>query len=100
MPTAPLEGPKPGIACLACGKATLVLSAADKSWACDKCKRSFSLEAVAEIERLRGVVAEIVGELYGQGFEVAGWHLNGALEPLDTFFDDNGWCEAAEAGGE
>lgn len=26
-------------------------------------------------------------ELYGQGLEVANWHLNGDLEPFDNFFD-------------
>jgi len=40
---------------------------------------------------LKGVVGEINEELYGKGFEVAGWHLNGALEPLDNWFTDNGW---------
>lgn len=25
--------------------------------------------------------------LYGQGLEVANWHLNGSLEPFDNFFD-------------
>lgn len=55
MPIPPLEGPKPGITCLACGKATLVLSADGESWACDRCKRAFSLEAVEEIVRLRGI---------------------------------------------
>jgi hypothetical protein len=42
---------------------------------------------------LKGIVSEINNELYGQGFEVAGWHLNGALEPLDNWFTDNGWGE-------
>jgi hypothetical protein len=40
---------------------------------------------------LKGVVSEINNELYGQGFQVAGWHLNGALEPLDKWFEDNNW---------
>ncbi|VXC76941.1 conserved hypothetical protein [Enterobacterales bacterium 8AC] len=30
-------------------------------------------------------------ELYGKGFEVLGWHLNGATEPLDSWFEDNDW---------
>lgn len=25
--------------------------------------------------------------LYGEGYQVANWHLNGDLEPLDTFLD-------------
>ena len=57
MPIPPLEAPKPGILCLACGKATLVLSADNESWTCDRCKRAFSRETVAEIERLRKIVA-------------------------------------------
>ncbi|QIC87543.1 hypothetical protein F0336_14270 [Serratia liquefaciens] len=40
---------------------------------------------------LKGVVGEINEELYDKGFEVAGWHLNGDLEPLDNWFTDNGW---------
>ncbi len=27
---------------------------------------------------------------YGEGLEVKGWHLNGDLEPLDTFIDEAG----------
>ena len=58
------------------------------------------LHAKAEIERLRARHAEIVSELYGQGFEVAGWHLNGDLQPLDSWFEDTEWLdEAAEAAG-
>ena len=26
-------------------------------------------------------------ELYGSGLEIANWHLNGDLEPLDNFID-------------
>lgn len=47
----------------------------------------------AENAGLKGVVSEINNELYGQGFQVSGWHLNGALEPLDNWFTDNGWGE-------
>lgn len=48
-------------------------------------------QLAAENVGLKGVVSEINNELYGQGFQVAGWHLNGALEPLDTWFEDNNW---------
>lgn len=27
-------------------------------------------------------------DLYGQGLEIAHWHLNGDLEPFDNFFED------------
>lgn len=46
---------------------------------------------LAENVALKEVVGEINEELYGKGFEVAGWHLNGDLEPLDNWFTDNGW---------
>lgn len=46
-----------------------------------------------EIQRLRALHTEIVGELYGKGFQVAGWHLNSDLEELDAWFDDNDWCD-------
>jgi len=54
-----------------------------------------------EIARLTKRHADIVGELYGQGFEILGWHLNGNAEPLDSWFEDNDWLddEAAEASG-
>lgn len=26
-------------------------------------------------------------ELYGDGLEIANWHLNGDLEPFDTFYE-------------
>jgi len=58
-----------------------------KQFAADACDKG-------EIERLRGIIREIAGELYGQGFEVAGYHLNGELKPLDSWFEENGWLEA------
>lgn len=44
----------------------------------------------------RGADAErIVGEVwdmfYGQNMQVANWHLNGDIEPMDNFFENNGW---------
>ncbi|HHT0431178.1 TPA: hypothetical protein ACTW1M_002835 [Raoultella ornithinolytica] len=48
-------------------------------------------QLAAENVGLKGVVSEINDDLYGKGFQVAGWHLNGALEPLDTWFEDNNW---------
>ena len=47
-------------------------------------------ELAAENAALKEVVSGVNSELYGQGFEVSGWHLNGALEPLDNWFTDNG----------
>lgn len=48
-------------------------------------------ELAAENAGLKEVVSGVNSELYGQRFEVSGWHLNGALEPLDNWFTDNGW---------
>jgi len=57
-------------------------------------------KASAEIERLQSENTRLKAEvnqykefknyfdsLYGQGLEVANWHLNGSLEPFDNFFD-------------
>lgn len=45
----------------------------------------------AENAALKIIVECVNSELYGKGFEVAGWHLNGVLEPLDNWFTDNAW---------
>ncbi|WP_445663578.1 hypothetical protein [Enterobacter soli] len=45
----------------------------------------------AENTGLKSVVSEIHNELYGHGFQVSGWHLNGAIEPLDSWFEENNW---------
>ena len=50
----------------------------------------------AVIKRLQALHAEIVDALYGQGFDVFGWHLNDDLEPLDNWFENNGWLDADE----
>ncbi len=54
--------------------------------------------AIAEIlERLRRgaeaerIVTEIWDMLHGQNMQVAGWHQNGDLEPIDRFFESNHW---------
>ena len=31
---------------------------------------------------------EYFGDLYGQGLEVYGWHLNGEPKPFDDFYED------------
>ena len=51
----------------------------------------------AENAGLKSVVSEINNELYGQGFQVSGWHLNGALEPLDSWFEENNWNPETQA---
>ncbi|PRW43707.1 hypothetical protein CSC04_4420 [Enterobacter roggenkampii] len=45
----------------------------------------------AENAGLKAAISSIHQELCGQGFEVAGWHLNGDLQPLDSWFEENNW---------
>lgn len=46
---------------------------------------------LAEADR---VLTSIRTELYGQGFEILGWHMNGDTQPLDSWFEENeGWLE-------
>lgn len=40
----------------------------------------------AEIERLKAFKSYF-DELYGQGLDIANWHLDGDLEPFDNFFE-------------
>lgn len=73
----------------------------------EKAHRHFLL--TEEAQRLRAALSvanaklkEIKGELYGKGLQVSGWHENGVLEPLESWFDDNDWepVEALEPKGE
>ena len=43
------------------------------------------------------IVREINDELYGMDFKISGWHLNGDLEPLDTWFENNDWCSPEDS---
>lgn len=42
-----------------------------------------ALEEAKKLEKFK----EYFMELYGKGLEVANWHMNGELEPLDGFID-------------
>jgi len=42
------------------------------------------MEELEELRRFK----EYFDDLYGQGLEVANWHLNGDLEPFDTFYEE------------
>ncbi|MBH3296730.1 hypothetical protein I5R71_15840 [Serratia marcescens] len=44
-----------------------------------------------ENQALKVAVDGFNQELYGKGFEVLGWHLNGDTEPLDNWFGENDW---------
>ena len=61
----------------------LVVYAADHDTVCKRYEE--------EIKRLKTKVNDMVDSLYGQGFQVTGWHFNGEEEPMDNFFTDNGW---------
>ena len=40
-------------------------------------------------------------DLYGKGLEIANWHLNGELEPFDSFYESANDCsfDNQEVGG-
>ena len=40
----------------------------------------------AEIEKLKAFKSYF-DKLYGKGLDIANWHLNGALEPFDSFYE-------------
>lgn len=42
-------------------------------------------------DRAERIVREIWETFYGQNLQVANWHLNGELEPMDKFFESNDW---------
>ena len=45
----------------------------------------------AHVESLNSKLDEINESLYGQNLMIAGWHLNGDVEPMDTWFEENNW---------
>ena len=70
-----------------------------------------AIHALEEIQQYRaiGTVSEFreamffkkyFMELYGEGLEVANWHLNGDLELLDNFIDEAVECGKQEESGE
>ena len=79
----------------------------EESWLCDDENTDavcMGIEALKEIQQYRaiGTVEEFKQamnfkkyfmELYGEGLEVANWHLNGDLEPLNTFIDSALDCQ-------
>ncbi|UZV41245.1 hypothetical protein vBVpaMR16F_179 [Vibrio phage vB_VpaM_R16F] len=48
-------------------------------------------DAEKRADRNERILKEIIETFYGHGYAIANWHLNGELEPLDNFFDDNDW---------
>lgn len=58
-------------------------------------RRDFYVDRIkaleAENKKLKNTLFEIQDTLYGQGMQVTNWHLNGDLQDLDYFFDENNW---------
>ena len=64
---------------------------------CNECEQwIFIAEKLAAYEDTGLTPEQVVGlinfkkywdSLYGQGLEIANWHLNGTTEPFDNFFD-------------
>lgn len=52
--------------------------------------------AIEALDKTKAKLDAVKSELYGHGLEVANWHKNGALEPMESWFDDNDW-ESSEA---
>jgi hypothetical protein len=48
-------------------------------------------EAADRLHEMQSTIADIRSTLYGHGLAISGWHLNGELEPIDNFFEENGW---------
>lgn len=46
-------------------------------------------DQLAEALRQSAKYIDALESYYGTNLSVVGWHLNGALEPLDSFFDNN-----------
>jgi uncharacterized protein (UPF0210 family) len=51
-------------------------------------RRDAVMQQMAESLATTRSALKHIQQLCGQGLEVAGWHLNGSLEPLDGFFAD------------
>ena len=53
-----------------------------------RCEKNVDIafKALEEVKRLEKFKQYFM-ELYGTGLEVANWHMNGELEPLDNFID-------------
>ncbi len=60
-----------------------------KSEACEECKNQHEQlkEWLVEYKGLKKY-KEYFDRLYGEALEVANYHLNGDLEPLDNFIED------------
>lgn len=48
-------------------------------------------QLVVALSKANKKLNEIKDSLYGQNLMVSGWHLNGDLEPIDSWFESNDW---------
>ena len=48
-------------------------------------------ELEVKYKNAKRIIDEVHDAFYGRNMEVTNWHLNGALEPIDSFFDNNDW---------
>ena len=53
----------------------------------DDCDNYISSKEVTKRLKALSAFKSYFDSLYGQGLEVANWHLNGAKEPFDNFYD-------------
>lgn len=49
------------------------------------------------MKRANQKLADIKDAFCGQGLTLANWHLNGAMEPMENFFEQNDWEPETEA---
>lgn len=57
----------------------------DRKIVCSR-EKDLKRDAIALLKAMSAFKVYFDG-LYGQGLEVANWHQNGAMEPLDNFID-------------
>ncbi len=61
--------------------------------------KDFTPKQVDNIEHLKreaNILKEIREMFYGQNLQISGWHQNGELEAVDTFFEENMWINDDE----
>ena len=59
----------------------------EKHWLERIKKQSRKIENLRIVQTALQAYKDYMTALYGEGYQVANWHLNGDLEPLDTFLD-------------
>ena len=49
----------------------------------ERCNYQIQKEKFEKLKKFK----EYFDDLYGQGYEIANWHMNGDLEPFDNFYE-------------